>query len=66
MNGHIQASYYGAVAALHMGIGAEEERAYGLRVAWYREAMRKLNESLQAAKDLSIDDTLAFTVDVIG
>ncbi|OQR77340.1 tyrosine-protein phosphatase non-receptor type 23-like [Tropilaelaps mercedesae] len=62
----MKASYYGAIAALHMGMGAEEERAYGLRVAWFREAMRRLTESLHAARDLSIDDTLAFTVDVIG
>lgn len=62
----MNASYYGAVAALHMGMGAEEERAYGLRVAWYRDAMRLLTDALHAARDLSIDDMLSFTVDVIG
>ena len=61
-----QAAYYGALTALHMGMVSEEENQYGLRVSWYKLAMERFDESLRAAEDIGIEDTLAFTRDVIG
>lgn len=49
-----------------MGMMAEEDNQYGLRVSWYKLAMERFDESLRAAEDIGIDDTLAFTRDVIG
>ncbi|XP_003741192.1 tyrosine-protein phosphatase non-receptor type 23 [Galendromus occidentalis] len=62
----MKASYYGALTALYMGMTAEEDNQYGLRVAWYKLAMERFEESLRAAEDLGIEETLAFTRDVIG
>ena len=49
-----------------MGMVSEEENQYGLRVSWYKLAMERFDESLRAAEDIGIEDTLAFTRDVIG
>lgn len=49
-----------------MGMMCEEDNQYGPRVSWYKLAMERFDESLRAAEDIGIEDTLAFTRDVIG
>ncbi|CAK1544316.1 unnamed protein product [Leptosia nina] len=64
-----KSSYVGCIVSLYQGIHAEEQQKMGERVAYYQQAVDKLNEARKLAKYIEpvqvTQEALTFTNDVV-
>lgn len=63
-----KANFYQCIMYLYLGTQSEEQQKWGERLTYFQAALDRLNEALKLnkAEDAAIEDSLRFTLDVVG